>query len=166
MADPSVFKTIAKTIVAEITHCRELNMQVVEAAQGHLTLELPFNNELVGNPDTGVIHGGAITTLMDSACGFAAALAIDPPGPCPTLDLRIDYMMAAKPNKSIFGAAEVYRISHNVVFARGIAYQDKPDSPIAHCVATFMRIENPTIQEDNRIKDALLAAKQKSQART
>lgn len=137
-------------------------MQVVDADQGRLTIELPFNEELVGNPETRVIHGGAITTLMDSACGFAAALALDPPGPSPTLDLRIDYMTAAQPDKSIYGAAEVYRVTRNVVFARGVAYQDDPENPIAHCVATFMRIENSSVQQDGAIKDALFEARNKS----
>lgn len=137
-------------------------MQVIDADRGRLTIELPFSDELVGNPDTGVIHGGAITTLMDSACGFAAALALDPPGPSPTLDLRIDYMTAAQPNKSIFGAAEVYRVTQNVVFARGIAYQDSPDQAIAHCVATFMRIENASVDENSPIRHAFIEAKGKS----
>jgi len=106
---------------------------------------VPYSAAIVGNPETGVIHGGALTTLMDSACGFAIPLAMEKMEICPTLDLRIDYVTAAEPNRSVFGAAEVYRITRHVVFVRGVAYQTTPAEPVAHCVATFMRISEPRL---------------------
>ncbi len=129
-----------------VLHCQEIGLELVSADKGRLTLKLPYSEELVGNPVTGVIHGGALTTLLDTACGFAAPLAIDGPAVCPTLDLRIDYMRAAVPGEAIIGEAEVYRVTGNVVFARGIAWQDDRDKPVAHCVATFMRLEPQVIR--------------------
>jgi acyl-coenzyme A thioesterase PaaI-like protein len=49
-------------------------------------------------------------------------------------------MGVARPGESVFGRAEVYRVTDNVVFSRGTAYQSEEDRPIAHCVATFMRL--------------------------
>ncbi|TNF34383.1 MAG: PaaI family thioesterase [Gammaproteobacteria bacterium] len=129
-----------------VLHCQEIGLELVSADKGHLTLRLPYNPALVGNPLTGVIHGGALTTLLDTACGFAAPLALDVPSVCPTLDLRIDYMRAAVPGEAIIGEAEVYRITGNVIFARGIAWQESRDKPVAHCVATFMRLEPHVIR--------------------
>jgi len=130
----------AQQICDAIRHCRVLGLKAIEAAPGRLTLELPYSAAIVGNPETGVIHGGALTALMDSACGFAVPLALGKLESTPTLDLRIDYVTAAEPNRSVFGAAEVYRVTRHVVFVRGIAYQSTPEEPVAHCVATFMRI--------------------------
>ena len=59
---------------------------------------------------------------------------------CPTLDLRIDHMHAAEPGKDVYGFAECYRVTPNVIFTRGYAYQDNPDEPIAHVVGAFMRM--------------------------
>ncbi|MOA59889.1 hypothetical protein D3C78_1846220 [compost metagenome] len=59
---------------------------------------------------------------------------------CPTLDLRIDYMHAAEPHKDVFGFAQCYRVTTDVIFARGFAYQDDPGQPIAHVMGTFMRM--------------------------
>jgi uncharacterized protein (TIGR00369 family) len=132
---------IAKKVTEAIRHCNELDMRVISADKGKLTLELPYSENIVGNPETGVIHGGAITTLMDSTCGFTAPLALDGFQICPTLDLRIDYMAKAIPHRSVFGSAEAYRVTENVIFVRGVAWQDSPDQPIAHCVATFMRLD-------------------------
>lgn len=131
----------AKQFLSAIRHCEVLGMQVVDAGQGGATLELPYSEHIIGNPETGTVHSGAITTLMDTVLGLAVPLALEEIELCPTLDLRIDYMGVAKPGQAIFGRAEVYRITNNVVFSRGTAFQaDDPDRPIAHCVATFMRL--------------------------
>lgn len=123
-----------------VRHCQVLNIQLVSASNGQLTLELPYSEHIVGNPDSGIIHGGALTTLMDTTCGFVIPISLEQFSICPTLDLRIDYMTAAQPNQSVFGRSELYRVTENVIFSRGIAYQDNIDKPIAHCVATFMRL--------------------------
>lgn len=136
------FLDYIRTMVPELKHCKHLNISVLDIGTGSLTLELPYSENIIGNPETGVIHGGALTTLMDTACGFAAISALDSPGICPTLDLRIDYMKPAEPGKPVVGEAEAYRVANNVVFARGLAYHpDEKDQPIAHCTASFMRLD-------------------------
>ena len=131
-----------RLIVPNLKHCKLLGIDVIDADIGQLTLVLPYSEGIIGNPETRVIHGGALTTLMDTACGFAAIAALTEPGICPTLDLRIDYMGPAHPDQDVIGEAEAYRVSNNVVFARGIAYhKGKKDEPIAHCTASFMRID-------------------------
>ena len=49
-------------------------------------------------------------------------------------------MHAAEPHKDVYGFAQCYRVTTDVIFARGFAYQDDPDTPIAHVVGTFMRM--------------------------
>lgn len=129
-------------VVPELKHCKLLGIDVMDADIGRLKLVLPYSEAIIGNPSTGVIHGGALTTLMDTACGFAAICALDEPGICPTLDLRIDYMKPAEPGLAVIGDAEAYRVSSNVIFARGVAYHEgQEDEPIAHCTASFMRLD-------------------------
>lgn len=140
----------AQRLVEVINQCRRLGLKVVAADSGRLTLELPYSEDIVGNPETGVIHGGALTTLMDSACGFAVPLAIGRMEICPTLDLRIDYMTAARPGAPVFARAEVYRMTDNVVFARGIAYQNPEEQVIAHCVAAFMRLPPERVERGSQ----------------
>lgn len=131
-----------KNLIPVLKQCQVLGIEVLGAEPGHLILLLPYSDKIVGNPDTGVIHGGPLTTLMDTACGFAAITALKEPGIAPTLDLRIDYMRSAIPGKAVIGSAEAYRVTRNVIFARGIAYHEGlKDKPIAHCTATFMRID-------------------------
>ena len=130
----------AQRFLSALRHCQVLGMQVQAADAKGLTLRLPYSQSIVGNPDSGVIHGGAITTLMDTTCGISTVCVLPEFEICPTLDLRIDYMRPAQPHKDVFGFAECYRVTENVIFTRGYAYQDDPEQPIAHVVGTFMRM--------------------------
>ena len=115
-------------------------MQVHEVDEEGIILRLPYSRAIVGNPQTGAIHGGAITTLMDTALGMATLCALPEFEVCPTLDLRIDYMGPGVADQDVFGHAQCYRVSREVIFIRGTAYQDDPLQPIAHVVGTYMRL--------------------------
>ena len=127
-------------ILDVIRHCKVLGLKAHKIENKQVTIALPYSDQLIGNPDSGVIHGGALTTLLDTTCGMSVPAALEEFQIAPTLDLRIDYMTSAKPGATIYGRAEAYRVTRNVVFCKGIAYQEDANKPIAHCVATFMRL--------------------------
>lgn len=129
----------ANNFLQLLPHCKKLGMKVITATNGQLTLALPYRPEISGLDTEGYVHGGILTTMMDTVCGFAVAAALPAPEFCPTLDLRIDHMRRASTKGTIFAWAECYRITHSVCFTRGYAYQSDPKDPIVHCVATFMR---------------------------
>ncbi len=122
-----------------LAQSRALGLTVEEADENRLVLCLPYSEQIVGNPATGVIHGGAITTLMDTASGSVMICALPEFELCPTLDLRVDYMRPAEPHRPVYARAEAYRVTQNIIFTRCEAFQDS-DKVIAHCVGTFMRI--------------------------
>ncbi|MFA7553626.1 MAG: PaaI family thioesterase [Spongiibacteraceae bacterium] len=142
-SNASMIETAQQAINAA-RHCWVLGLKVESIAAANLTLSLPYSPQIIGNPENGVIHGGALTTLLDTTCGFSVAIALNIFMITPTLDLRIDYMTSAKPNLTVYATAEVYRITKHVVFCRGTAYQDDISKPIAYCVATFMRPPEPS----------------------
>ncbi|MBB1316516.1 PaaI family thioesterase [Shewanella sp. SR43-4] len=145
---------VASRFVNQLAQCRRLGLTVQEASEHHVLIELPYSQDIIGYPDTGVIHGGVITTLIDTACGTAVVCAIlkkyQSLELSPTLDLRVDYMKPAEPHKSVYGFAECYRLSPSVAFTRAIAYQDSIDEPIAHAVGSFMRISPEMVGESFR----------------
>jgi uncharacterized protein (TIGR00369 family) len=126
--------------VGSLAQCNTLGIRPVEATKNELTMLLPYSEKIVGNPDTGVIHGGAITTLMDTTSGSVLICALPEFELCPTLDLRVDYMRSAQPGKPVYAKATCYRIAKDLIFTRCEAFQERPNITIAHCVATFMRI--------------------------
>ncbi|KAA1173817.1 PaaI family thioesterase [Marinobacter salinexigens] len=125
--------------IETLNQARELGLTATEASDGRLTLCMPYDDRIIGNPDTGVIHGGAITTLMDTASGSVILCALEDFELCPTLDLRVDYMRPAEPKKPVYARAETYKVTRNIIFTRCEAFQEGGET-IANCVGTFMRI--------------------------
>jgi uncharacterized protein (TIGR00369 family) len=101
-------------------------------------LELPYDAKLVGEPATGVIASGPVLALMDMATAIAAWLKRGHFAPQATLDLRIDYLRAAVPERTVIGRGECYRVTRSIAFVRGQAHDGDPADPIAHVAGTFM----------------------------
>ncbi len=51
-------------------------MRVVAFERAIAVFQLPYDEKLVGNPDTGVLHGGAITALLDACSGASVFAAL------------------------------------------------------------------------------------------
>jgi uncharacterized protein (TIGR00369 family) len=136
--DPEQAARVIESIVQFVPHNRALGIRLVSVAPDSLTLALPYDEKLVGNPLTGVIHGGAITALLDAACGVAVFVKVGRPMPVATLDLRIDYLRPATPAKEVLGRAECFRVTQNVAFVRCQAFHaDREDELVAVANGTF-----------------------------
>jgi uncharacterized protein (TIGR00369 family) len=121
-----------------VPHNRALGLEMVELTDGEARMRLPYSPDLVGNPDTGVLHGGAITSLMDACCGAAVFMKLPLPVPIATLDLRIDYLRPAAPGRDVLAHATCFRLTRSVAFVRGIAYHDDEADPVAAAAGAFM----------------------------
>ena len=127
--------------MARSAQAKALGLELVSVAPA-LILKVPYKPELVGDPDSGVIAGGVVTTLLDFACGWATALALDEPTSIATLDLRIDYMRPSRPGLDIHATAHCYKLTRSVAFLRGVAYDEDPSDPVAAAQAAFMLDSN------------------------
>jgi len=132
-------------LIQHVPHARALGMTVVNAQRGEAWLSVPYDEKLVGNPETGVIHGGVITSLLDNACGIAVQLALPARMSIATLDLRLDYMKPATPKLDLTAHTHCYKVTTNIAFVRGTAYHTDEDDPIATCVGTFMLAANRAV---------------------
>ncbi|HBO15271.1 MAG TPA: hypothetical protein DD440_02945 [Porticoccaceae bacterium] len=139
----ALLKPALKLAMERSGHGRQLGIDITHVSGGHVRLAYSYDPQAVGNPLTGVIHGGVILSLLDICCGCAAMTAMQELSIAPTIDLRLDYMQPAKPEKPVLASGNVYRTTSSVIFCRGSAWQDDEDDPIAHCVATFMRLSAP-----------------------
>jgi len=101
-------------------------------------LALPYAPEQIGDVGSGVIASGPILTLLDQATSGAVWLRRGGFLPHATLDLRIDYLRAATPERTVIGRGECYRLTRTIAFVRGTAHDGDPDDPLAHVAGTFM----------------------------
>lgn len=125
-------------VMEGMPHGKTLGMRLHSSKDGVSRLSVPYNEMLVGDPETGVLHGGVITVLLDTACGSAIMSYPRKMRATATLDLRIDYMRPATRGETVFARAECYRMTRSVGFARAIAYHSDPDDPIAMGTGTFI----------------------------
>lgn len=105
-------------------------------------LVLPWNVQLIGDPARGVLASGPILALMDMATSIGVWLRRGRFLPHATLDLRIDYLRPATPERTVFGRGECYRVTRSIGFVRGQAHDGDPGDPIAHVAGTFMFMED------------------------
>ncbi|MBT4933088.1 MAG: PaaI family thioesterase [Rhodospirillaceae bacterium] len=123
---------------SKIPHCREMGINITALEAGRTSMRLDYHERLAGNPETGVVHGGVISTLLDTVAGLTAMSAVSATTPVATLDLRIDYLKPARPGDAIYADADCFRLSRSVAFVRATAHHGDNADPIAHCIATFM----------------------------
>ena len=50
---------IARQFIEAIPHARALGMKLTEIGDGRATITMGYDEKLIGDPETGVIHGGA-----------------------------------------------------------------------------------------------------------
>jgi uncharacterized protein (TIGR00369 family) len=127
-----------------IPYNAELGLRYVENDVGRLVMELPWQEQLVGDVETGVIHGGAISGMFDAALGGAVLSKLDELRRIATLDLRIDYLRPARAGKTVRCEAECHKLTKHIAFARATAHDGDPADLVATAVGTFVVFREDT----------------------
>jgi uncharacterized protein (TIGR00369 family) len=131
-------RLIANTMNEGSPQARALGFQTLEIGEAVAILKVPYRPEIVGDPATGVMAGGVVSTVLDDASGPAGHAAMTEWTSIATLDLRIDYMRPAQPGRDVLARAHCYKLTRSVAFVRAVAYEDDPDDPVAAAQAAFM----------------------------
>src|SRR3954462_8200005 len=142
---PLPFDELAKAIEARRSVYGYISgLRLDRAAPGEAWSSLPYRPVFVGDTETGVLHGGVVTAMLDETCGMAVQLALDGTRSIATLDLRIDYQKPATPGLAIRAHSVCYRVTRSIAFVRATAYQETLDEPVATATACFMVGANRT----------------------
>ena len=120
-----------------IPHSRELGMRIESHEPGKAVVSMPYDERLVGDVHSGVIHGGAVSALLDTCAGTATALHPEVRPPIATINLYIAYMRPALPGSTIFAHAECYHVTRSVAFVRASAFDSDKHRPVATATGQF-----------------------------
>lgn len=127
----------AQQFISALPHAQALGLVMEQIGDGRATILMPYDPRLIGDPVTGVIAGGAVSTLMDTASGASVMSHPDNTGTTATLDLRIDYMRPASPGQSIRARAECHHVTRSVAFIRVTATDEDEARPVAIATGAF-----------------------------
>jgi uncharacterized protein (TIGR00369 family) len=109
-----------------------------------LTTELPYRDDLVGDPESGALHGGVLTAMLDATCGIAVMVKLEKLTRIATLDLRIDYLKPTTQKSTLYSRCTCYKLTQQVAFVQGIAFQiddQGEEDEVAKATGTFMIIK-------------------------
>jgi uncharacterized protein (TIGR00369 family) len=109
--DPEVLKGLMEMF---IPFNKYLGVRVVEVKRRFCHMEIPFREELIGDPLRPALHGGVLSALADTAGGMAVWSGLeDERGRVSTIDLRVDYLRPAK-LETLAAEATVVRLGNRV----------------------------------------------------
>ena len=100
---------------------------LVRVAPGEVVVELPFRNDLT--QQHGFLHAGIVTSVMDSACGYAALSVMEPGAAVLSVEFKVNLLAPARGSR--FRAnARVIRAGRTITVVSGeFRVLDDPDAP-------------------------------------
>lgn len=132
--DPERFFQLARSV----GHGRALGLDYVGSGEDWVELALPWREELVGLPESGILASGAIISLLDTCGGASVWLALGRFQPIVTIDLRLDYFRPALKGETVIARCRCDKRTRQIAFVSGVAHTGDPDRPVARATGTFM----------------------------
>lgn len=136
------FPVVTRASLAEmeetIPQIKALGIHIESMSDALVQSRLPYHAQLVGDPETGVLHGGVITTQIDNLCAVALHAAIGHAVPCVTIDLRVEYLKPAAPGQDVIARAECRKVTSQLAFISATAWNVDVSDPIAFASCTYM----------------------------
>jgi uncharacterized protein (TIGR00369 family) len=121
---------------------RQRFMQLVGATMtavgpGTVELAMPITPELT--QQHGLVHGGVVSALLDTACGFAASSLMPADAGVLTIEFKVNFLAASR-GTLLRARADVRRACRTVTFVEGeaIAEADGGQRTVATIQATMM----------------------------
>jgi uncharacterized protein (TIGR00369 family) len=118
---------------------RTLGARLSRIAPGEIDIELPYRDALT--QQHGFLHAGVVTTVLDSACGYAAFSLMPPGAGVLSIEFKVNLLAPAK-GEVLIARSRVLRAGRtiSVCQADGIMRSGSHELQIATMLATIMTV--------------------------
>jgi uncharacterized protein (TIGR00369 family) len=118
-----------------------LGASLAHVAPGEVDIELPFSPRLT--QQHGFLHAGAIASILDSACGYAASTLMDADAAVLTVEFKINLLEPAMGDRFV-AHGRVVRAGRTVTVCRGdaVAEAGGGEKVVAIVTATVMTVRD------------------------
>jgi len=123
---------------ASVPYAKLIGLELGEMKPGEATLHLDIRDELKQNQ--GVIHGGAVASLIDSAAAFAVVTRLEPGERVTTTDLTIHYLRPITSGR-LTATARIVRGGRRL-FVLAVQVTNDHDVLVATAVTGYIKLQN------------------------
>ncbi len=116
-----------------------LGVEVITAEPGRVEMSLLRDDRFT--QQHGFLHAGAITSVLDTACGYAAYSVMPPEAAVLTATFTVNLLAPAAGQRFAI-TGEVVRSGRTLVVCRGEAFADDDRRPFAIMQATMTAVYN------------------------
>nr|WP_315155249.1 PaaI family thioesterase [uncultured Flavobacterium sp.] len=117
---------------------KTLNAQLAKVEKGRVKITSEFSEALT--QQHGFFHAGVVTSIVDSACGYAALTMMSENIEVLSVEFKINFMKPAKMDKLI-AIGKVLQSGRTLTICEGYVYDSKEEKLIAKMTATMIAIQ-------------------------
>jgi uncharacterized protein (TIGR00369 family) len=136
--DPD-FATRVRESFARQPMMQTFGAELLDVRAGEVGIAMPFNPTLT--QQHGFLHAGAVTTLVDNACGYAAYSLMPANSEVLTIEFKVNFMQPARGERFV-AVGKVLKSGRTVTVCNGevIAINGQEETTVAVMQATMMTL--------------------------
>ena len=138
--DPD-FEAKVRESFGKQTAMQSLGALIGRVEPGEVEIEMPYRADFT--QQNGFVHGGIVTAIVDSACGYAALSLSAPETAVLTVEYKVNFLAPAKGDR-LLARGEVVRPGSTVTVCKGdvVAYDGGDEKLVASMLTTMMLMPN------------------------
>jgi uncharacterized protein (TIGR00369 family) len=116
---------------------KTFNARLISVEEGQVKITCEFSEKLT--QQHGFFHAGVATSIVDSACGYAALTMLKDNYEVLTIEFKVNFLKPAKTNKLI-AIGKVLQSGKTLTVCDGFVYDETETKLIAKMTATIISI--------------------------
>lgn len=127
----------ARDAFASVPYARLLGLELGEISRGAVSIHLEVRDDLRQNQ--GIVHGGAVASLIDTAAAFAVLTQLDINERVTTTDLTIHYLRPASSGR-LTARARIVRGGRRL-FVLSVEVTNEQQVLVATAVTSYIKLQ-------------------------